>query len=114
MLNKKLVAFFFRKKKVVLYRKYSVGFTILEVSKLAMFQCYYEAILPRFKRRNVSLLLSDTDSFIFHIKIFTKNEIRWKLRDVMDFSNIPTANKMYNATRKKVTRILERRNPRGG
>ena len=113
MLNKKLVAIFLEKKKVVLDRKYSVGFTILELSKLAMFQYYYDVILPRFGRRNVSILLSDTDSFIFHIKNYTKNEIRWKLGDVMDFSNIPAANKMCNATRKNVPGFLKDETPAG-
>ena len=78
-----------------------------------MFQYYYDVILPRFGRRNVSILLSDTDSFIFHIKNYTKNEIRWKLGDVMDFSNIPAANKMCNATRKNVPGFLKDETPAG-
>ena len=94
-------------------RKYSVGFSILELSKLAMFQCFYEVIQPRFGKHNVDILLSDTDSFILHIKNHTKEEARHKLKDVMDFSNLHPSNSFFNETRKNVPGYLKDETPNG-
>ena len=111
ILNDNLIAVFLEKKHVMLDRIYSVGFTVLELSKLAMFQCYYDVIQPRFGFENVDVLLSDTDSFILHLKNCTREEAREKLADVMDFSNLPTDSKFYNADRKNVPGYLKDETP---
>ena len=44
-----------------------IGFVILELSKLKMYQTYYEYLKPKFGDR-IELLYTDTDSFILHIQ----------------------------------------------
>ena len=44
-----------------------LGFAILELSKLQMYETYYDVLLPHFGDR-ITLHYMDTDSFIVHIK----------------------------------------------
>ena len=44
-----------------------IGFVILELSKLKMYETYYEYLKPKFGDR-LELLYTDTDSFILHIQ----------------------------------------------
>ena len=113
VLNDDLIAVFMRKKKVVMDRKFSVGFTILELSKLKMYDCFYEMILPRLGDDNVDLLLSDTDSFILHIKNHTRDEVRRKLADIMDFSTLDKSDPLYCEDRSRVPGFLKDEIPQG-
>ena len=46
-----------------------IGFTILEVSKTAMWEFFYDYLKPKYgDKMNLKLYYTDTDSFIFHIK----------------------------------------------
>ena len=74
ILNSQYVAIFMQKEKVLLDKKYSAGFSVLEMSKLAMFECYYDNIVPALGQENGSIVLSDTDSMILHISGRPKRE----------------------------------------
>ena len=113
VLNDNLVAIFMRKKRVVMDRKFSVGFTILELAKLKMFECFYDVILPRFGDDNIDLLLTDTDSFILHIKNHTRDEARRKLKDIMDFSTIDKDDPLFCEDRARVPGFLKDEIPQG-
>ena len=106
-----LTAVFLKKKKVVMDRKYSIGFTILEVSKLIMYEYWYEIIVPRFGEENVDILLSDTDSFVLHIRNHTREQTKEKMSDVMDFSNLPKSDSFFDASRAKVPGYLKSETP---
>ena len=106
-----LTAVFLKKKKVVMDRKYSIGFTILEVSKLIMYEYWYEIIVPRFGEENVDILLSDTDSFVLHIRNHTREQAKEKMSDVMDFSNLPKSDSFFDASRAKVPGYLKSETP---
>ena len=111
ILNDNLIAMFLKKKTVTLDKHWSVGWTILELSKLAMFELYYEVILPSFGRKNVDIVMSDTDSFIFHIRGFTLETINEKLQNVMDFSNYPKESQYYDTKRAKVPGFVKNEVP---
>lgn len=110
-LSDDITAIFLKKEKVVLDRKYSIGFTILELSKLLMYEYYYDVIVPRFGEDNVSIILSDTDSFVLHIKNHTRTEAREKMRDVMDFSNLAPTDEHFDSSRAKVPGYLKTETP---
>lgn len=80
-------------KEIILNKPFAVGFTILELSKHFMFDFYYNKILPSCGRENVTLLMTDTDSFIMHLKDASCLD---KLNPYMDFSNYPTDHPQYN------------------
>ena len=90
---------FFRKKKIRMRQCWGVGFSILEISKYIMQRLYYKEILPRLGAGNVSVVMSDTDSFLLEVKGWNEDEIMEKLRDVMDFSNLDKNHPLYDISR---------------
>ena len=51
--------------RIVFNKPVYIGFCVLEISKLLMFDSYYNRIQPMFK--DVKLTYIDTDSFVLHI-----------------------------------------------
>ena len=63
----------FKKNEVVMDKAIYVGFTILELSKLHMYETYYDTLQPYFGQENLQLHYLDTDGMILSMK--TKNII---------------------------------------
>ena len=74
---------------------FGVGFSILEFSKLEMYQAWYEKIYPNFP--GAQLCTSDTDSFLFSVESENIYEDLSKIEEFWDFSTLPTGHKCYNA-----------------
>ena len=51
--------------RIVFNKPVYIGFCVLEISKLLMFDSYYNRIQPMFK--DVKLTYIDIDSFVLHI-----------------------------------------------
>jgi len=101
LLNDHRGVFFHKQKQVTLNKAYAVGFTILELSKVHMYEFFYKILKPSFA--NISLFLTDTDSY--GIKVKKRPEQRaipaiQCLADYMDFSNYDPSHPSYNATNK--------------
>ena len=65
-----------------------VGFAILELSKLHMYETYYDKLQPFFGQENLKLHYIDTDGMILIMKT-EKITIDLKyLADIFDFSNL--------------------------
>jgi hypothetical protein len=99
-LNDDAAAVFMNTDTACFNKAYSVGFSILELSKLFMYQLYYEIILPYFKKENLHLLFSDTDSFMFAVK--TNNLITdyQHLSALFDFSKYPSEHLLYDNSKR--------------
>ena len=76
-----------------------------------MFEYWYETIVPRFGEDNVDIILSDTDSFVLHIRNHTRDEARKLMSDVMDFSNLEKNDLFYDSTKAKVPGLLKTETP---
>ena len=64
-----------------------VGFAILELSKLHMYETYYDTLQPSFGQENLQLDYIDTDGMILSMR--TENIIKdLKILDIFDFSNL--------------------------
>ena len=111
IINENLIAIFLRKKEIKLDRNYLVGFTILELSKLTMFQTYYNVIEPFLWYTKCSIVMSDTDSFILHVKDRSTDDVVWALRRIMDFSNYPKDHPFYDTSCKQVPGKLKNETP---
>lgn len=100
IISEDLVAVFLEKKNVKLNKCYLVGVSILELSKLHMLQSFYREILPRLGADNMELVLTDTDSFILHVKNWKRENMLTALSPIMDFSNYPPDNPHYSCNNK--------------
>ena len=65
-----------------------VGFAILELSKLHMYETHYDTLQPYFGQENLQLHYIDTDGMILSMR--TENIIKdlKNLGDIFDFSNL--------------------------
>ena len=77
-----------------------VGFCILELSKLLMYQFHYFYVLKTFD--NVKLLFTDTDSLVYEIKGGNVYDQCFKDKHLFDFSGYPKNSAYYDSSNKKV------------
>ena len=79
-----------------------LGFAILELSELHMYETYYDTLQPYFSQEKLQLHFMDCDSLILGIK--SENIIKdlKTLEDIFDFSNIDENHELYNEKNKKV------------
>lgn len=66
ILSEKLVAVEMQKTNIVMNKPIIIGVSILEISKLLMYEFHYGFMKPKFQD-NVKLMYTDTDSFIYNI-----------------------------------------------
>ena len=79
-----------------------VGFAILELSKLHMYETYYDTLQPYFGQENLQLHYVDTDGLFLSMK--TKDIIKdlKNLEDIFDFSNLDENHELFSNRYKKV------------
>ena len=63
--NSNLAAVQLYREKVKLNKPIAVGYSVLELAKMKMYDFWYDVVLEAFR---VSLLISDTDSFLLHLE----------------------------------------------
>ena len=92
----------FKKNEVVMDKAIYVGFAILELSKLHMYETYYDTLQPYFGQENLQLHYVDTDGMFLSMK--TKDIIKdlKNLEDIFDFSNLEKDHELFSNRNKKV------------
>ena len=78
-----------------------VGFAILELSKLHMYETFYHILQPYFGQQNLQLHYIDTDGGILSMK--TENIIKdlKNLEEKFDFSNLNENHELLSKKNKK-------------
>ena len=76
-----------------------VGFTVLELRKLLMYDFHYNFFKKHF---DAELLFTDTGSLAYEIKSENVYEEFFKHKQFFDFSNYPKESKFFDETNKKV------------
>ena len=76
-----------------------VGFTLLELSKLLMYDFHCSFVKKHF---DAKLLFTDTDSVTYEIKSEHVYEEFFKHKHLFDFSNYPKDSKFFDPTNKKI------------
>ena len=79
-----------------------IGQNVLDQSKFLMYDFHYNFMLKKFKRKNIDLLFTDTDSLCYHIKHENPYDIIRENKSLFDLSSYPKNNELYDATNKKV------------
>ena len=79
-----------------------VGFAILELSKVHMYETYYDTLQPYFCQKILQLHYIDTDAMILSMK--TKDIIKdlKNLDEIIDFSNLDENHELFSKRNKKV------------
>ena len=92
----------FKQNEVLMDKPIYLGFTVLQSSKLLMYETYYDKLQPYFGQENIKLHYMDTDSFILSIN--TKDIIKdlKNLEDMFDFSNLDKTHELFSNENKKV------------
>ena len=98
--DKNFVAVYSSKIVLTLNKPIYVGFCILELSKLLMYQFYYNYVLKTFD--NVRLLFTDTDSLVYGIKGVNVYDQCFKDNHLFDFSEYSKDSVYYDDSNKKV------------
>ena len=74
-------------------------FSILDMSKLLMYEIHYKYIKSKF---NAILLFTDTDSLVYEIKTEEVYEDFYGDKNLFDFSDYPLNSKVFDPVNKKV------------
>ena len=79
-----------------------VGFATLEISKLHMYETYYDTLQPYFGQEKLQLHYIDTDGTILSMK--TKNIIEdlKNIEDIFDFSILDENHELFSGRNKKI------------
>ena len=90
-----------KQNQVVMDKAIYVGFAILELSNLHMYETYYDTVQPYFGQENLQLHYIDTDGMILSMK--TKDIIKdlKTLEDIFDFSNLDENHELFSNKNKK-------------
>ena len=80
----------------------NLGFSVLELSKLHMYETYYDKLQSYFGQENLQLIYMDTDSFVLSVN--TKDIIKdlKNLENIFDFSNLDKNYELFSNKNKKV------------
>ena len=89
-----------------------VGFAILELSKLQMYETYYDTLQPYFGQENLMMHYIDTDGMFLSMK--TKNIIKdlKNLEGIFDFSNLNKNHELYSNKNEKIIGKFKIETPR--
>ena len=92
----------FKQNEVLMDKPIYLGFAVLEISKLHMYETYYDKLQPYFGQENIQLHYMDTDSFILSVN--TKDIIKelGNLEDIFDFSNLDKNPELFSIKNNKV------------
>ena len=92
----------FKQNEVLMDKPIYLGFSVLELSKLLMYETYYDILQPYFGQEKIQLHYMDCDSFVLSIE--TENIINdlKNLEDLFDFSNLDKNHELFSNKNKKV------------
>ena len=92
----------FKQNEVLMDKPIYLGFSVLELSKLLMYETYYDKLQPCFRQENIQFHYMDTDSC--KLSLNTKDIIKdvKNLEDIFDFSNLDKNHELFSNKIKKV------------
>jgi hypothetical protein len=93
--NENLIAIDMYKTTVKFDRPIIIGFCILDLSKVLMYDFHYNTMRKMYND-NVKLLFTDTDSLCYEIKTNDLYDDLLKIKDKLDTSNFPKNNKLFS------------------
>ena len=92
----------FKENEVNMGKPIYLGFSVLELGKLLMYETYYDRLQPYFGQENTHLHYMDTDSFVLSVN--TKDTIKdlKNSENIFDFSNLEENHELFSNKNRKV------------
>ena len=100
--SENLVGVNMRKVKVVINKPFYVGFAVLELSKLHMYDFHYNYMVPKYGAK-AQLLFTDTDSLMYLLETEDAYLDIFNDRHLFDLASYPKSSPFFDATNNKVT-----------
>jgi hypothetical protein len=97
-----LVGVHTNKTKVVLDKPIYAGMTILDLSKITMYDFHYNVMMTQYEHKDVKLLFTDTDSLCYYIKTQDLYKDMEKNKQHYDLSDYDSKHFLFDPTNKKV------------
>lgn len=112
IINDDLCIMSFTKLSIELNKPIYTGFSVLDLSKLLMYDFHYNVMKKNF---DCDLLFTDTDSLAYEVKCPTKQyyEKILKLKNFFDTSNYPVDHLLYNTSNKMIVGKFKEEHPLG-
>ena len=85
----------FKQNEVLMEKPIYLRFAILALSKLHMYETYYDILQPYFGRENIQLHYMDCDSFVLSLKKENVNKDLKKLEDIFDLRNLDKNHELF-------------------
>jgi hypothetical protein len=111
IINENMVLFKSKRPVIKRDKPIIVGFCILELSKLVMFQFHYDYMMPKYGNERCRLCFTDTDSLCYHIQTEDFFKDIEGDKDLFDLSNLERNHFLYDNTNNK--KIINSRNGYG-
>ena len=92
----------FKQNEVLMDKPIYLGFTVLELSKLHMYETYYDILQPYFGQENIHCHYFDTDAYILSLNTADIIKDSKNLEDLYDFSNLDKNHELFSNKNKKV------------
>ena len=92
----------FKQNEVFMDKPIYLRFAILDLSKLLMYETYYDKIQLYFGQNKIQSQYMDCDSFVLSIKTENIIEVFENLEDMFDFSNLDKKHELFSNKNKKV------------
>ena len=92
----------FKQNEVLMDIPIYLGFSVLELSKLLMYETYFDKLQPYFGQEIIQLHYMNTDSFVLSVNTKDTNKDLKNLEDIFDFSNLDENHELFSNKNKKV------------
>ena len=92
----------FKQKEIVMDRPNFLGFVILELTKLIIYETYYDKLQPCFRQKKLQLHYMDTDSFVLNVNTKDVFEDLKSLEDLFYFSILNENHELFSNKNKMI------------
>ena len=92
----------FKQNEVLMNKPIYLGFSVLELIKLLMYETYYDELQTYFGQENIQLRYMDTDSFVLSVNTLDNIKDLKNLEEIFDFSNLDENHGLFSNKNKKV------------
>jgi len=91
-----------KNRNIYLNKPIYLGFTVLELSKMKIYDFHYNTMLSLYSPSICRLCFTDTDSFLYYIQTENLYQDLEKIQDELDTSDYPPSHPLYSTKNKKV------------